>query len=68
VREQEKKSLSVPKFTSEQYEYLAKVHPKLDVHPSNTDRQLMYSGGEQSVLATVQKNIGFAPSRLRHDR
>lgn len=68
MRDQEKRSVSIPKFTQEQYDYLVQLHPKQEVLPSQTYAEVMYSGGEQNVLATVQRNIGFRPVRLRDER
>ena len=51
------KPSNTPEFSEAQYEYLSKVFPRLDITPSSTHAECLYSAGQQSVLSVIKQRV-----------
>ena len=51
------KTSRVPEFNELQYEYLRRVFPTLEVVPSTSHAECMFSAGQQSVLLAIKRRV-----------
>lgn len=54
-----------PSFSQQQYDWLAKAFPAIEVTPRTPPADIMYNAGEQNVLRSIKRRVvGWREQRV----